>query len=475
MRKRILLSLAMLWAAFLILQAQTSGSKDAIGLRVIFPNHLWPVTDQWDGEDFGSGLEFEYSGYLNKALNLAVPLKIYKTRLPTDDLGNFQENAVTSLDLLLQLKLTDGSRMLYPYIFAGLGGNLEGLENANLSLPVGLGLNFQLAPQVYLSLKGEYRLGLDEDLRDNLQIGMGVLLFLGEGAPEPAKITDQDGDGIPDERDLCPAVAGLQQFNGCPDSDGDGVPDGEDECPQLAGQVVLKGCPDRDNDGIIDTKDACPDQAGPLSRNGCPFLDADGDDVEDSKDACPDVPGLVALNGCPDRDGDGIADAEDRCPDKAGSITFAGCPDTDGDGLADPDDRCPTTAGPASNRGCPEIKTEDKEVLTFAMKAVQFETARASLRPQSYAILDQVVDILKRYPDYKLHINGHTDSIGEEAANQKLSEARAKSCYDYIISQGISASRLDYAGFGESRPIANNKYASGREQNRRVAFDIYLD
>ncbi|MCB9276997.1 MAG: OmpA family protein [Lewinellaceae bacterium] len=474
MEKRILLSLGFTFLALISLSAQNSGSKNALGLRVVMPNHIWPVTDKWDGDQIGGGIEIEYARHLNNALNLALPFKTYKGKLPTDELGNYTEQAVSSLDLLLQLKLSKGDGLLYPYLFGGFGGNVEGWEDVNFSVPLGLGLNFQLDPNAYLSLKGEYRLGL-EDLRDNLQIGAGVLLFLGKGTPAPPRITDMDGDGIPDANDLCPTVAGLAKFNGCPDTDGDGITDGEDDCPTVAGIAALKGCPDRDGDGITDARDDCPDEAGPASHNGCPIPDADGDGIEDSKDDCPNQKGVAALNGCPDRDNDGITDARDRCPDSPGTVTFAGCPDTDGDGIADPDDRCPTTAGPASNRGCPEIKEEDKQVLTFAMKAVQFETAKATLRQDSYTILNQVVDILKRYPDYKLRINGHTDSTGEADANQKLSEARAKACYDYIVSQGISAGRLSFTGYGESRPIANNKYASGREQNRRVEFDIYLD
>ncbi|MCB0565544.1 MAG: OmpA family protein, partial [Phaeodactylibacter sp.] len=171
----------------------------------------------------------------------------------------------------------------------------------------------------------------------------------------------------------------------------------------------------------------------------------------------------------------GVADKNDRCPDVKGSLIMAGCPDTDGDGLADPDDRCPETAGPIANRGCPEIKEEDRQVLNFAMKNVQFETGKAALRATSYPILDQVLDILSRYSDYKLRISGHTDSTGNAESNQALSQNRAKACYDYLVQKGVSPSRMSYIGYGESRPIANNKYASGREQNRRVEFDIYLD
>ena len=473
--KNLFFLLSLLFALSLTpAHAQYTGAKDGLALRYTASNYLFPVTEKWDFDNLGGGLEIEYIRHLSPALNLGVPFKIYRAYLPTDELGGFQQDALMSLDLLLQLKLFREPAFIYPYVFAGFGGNLEGLSDVNYSVPLGLGLNFRLQQHTYLSLKGEYRLGLD-DLRDNLQLGAGLLLLLGEVDAKPPKPTDSDGDGVPDENDLCPTTAGLPALYGCPDADGDGIPDGEDECPQEAGLATLKGCPDRDKDGIADKNDECPDQAGPAERNGCPINDADGDGVPDEADECPNQPGPQALAGCPDRDGDGVADKNDRCPDVAGSLVMAGCPDTDGDGLSDPDDRCPETAGPIANRGCPEIKKEDRQVLDFAMKNVQFETGKATLRASSYPILEQVLEILNRYPDYKLRISGHTDSTGNAESNQILSQNRAKSCYEYLAQKGVTPSRMSYTGYGESRPIANNKYASGREQNRRVEFDIYLD
>ncbi|MDH3322961.1 MAG: OmpA family protein, partial [Flavobacteriaceae bacterium] len=77
-----------------------------------------------------------------------------------------------------------------------------------------------------------------------------------------------------DKEDLCPNVAGLEQFNGCPDTDGDGVMDSKDECPNEAGPIDNKGCPltDMDNDGIVDRDDQCPNIAGTVENNGCPAV-----------------------------------------------------------------------------------------------------------------------------------------------------------------------------------------------------------
>ena len=168
-----------------------------------------------------------------------------------------------------------------------------------------------------------------------------------------------------------------------------------------------------------------------------------------------------------------MPDDKDLCPDVAG--TMDGCPDTDGDGLHDGVDSCPKQAGPVENKGCPELKAEEKEVLNFAMRAVQFETGKAALKEESNSVLDQIVEIMNRYPGYKLRISGHTDDVGEEGSNQVLSEERAKACYQYLSAKGISPKRIKYEGFGESRPVANNKLPAGRRMNRRVEFDLYID
>jgi len=282
---------------------------------------------------------------------------------------------------------------------------------------------------------------------------------------------DIDGDGVVDKDDRCPTQAGPAENNGCPpakDGDGDGFADENDPCPTTPGPVG--GCPDADNDGVADADDRCPNEPGLKTNSGCPATkDSDGDGFDDNTDECPTVGG--SLRGCPDRDKDGVADKNDPCPDKAGE--FGGCPDTDGDGFPDDKDKCPEKAGP--NFGCPEIKKETKERLAFATQAVQFETARTVLKMESYAILDELTGILRQYPDYRLSISGHTDDIGDEARNQRLSEDRAKACYDYFIFRGVKPERLRVAGFGESKPIADNRSSEGRELNRRVEFELTLD
>jgi len=154
------------------------------------------------------------------------------------------------------------------------------------------------------------------------------------------------------------------------------------------------------------------------------------------------------------------------------SASDCGGPDSDGDGIADADDDCPHEAGPAANDGCPELAEAEKQVLKEALQGVKFKTGSADLTDDSYAKLDQVVFLLNKHEDFKLKISGYTDNTGDAKANLTLSDKRAHSCETYVISKGVSASRVMATGYGEQKPIADNNTKEGRAQNRRVEFEL---
>lgn len=171
-----------------------------------------------------------------------------------------------------------------------------------------------------------------------------------------------------------------------------------------------------------------------------------------------------------DADKDGFDDDEDECPNVIGTVK--GCPDSDGDGIADKDDKCPDLAGVAANNGCPEIKAEDVKVLNEALHGINFASGKAVISESSYGILDKVVLIMKNNPSYKLKIEGHTDSQGNDELNLNLSEKRVQAVKTYLVEHGVEASRLSAKGFGETKPIADNGTAEGRAENRRVELKI---
>jgi len=262
------------------------------------------------------------------------------------------------------------------------------------------------------------------------------------------------------------------------DKDGDGVTNKQDKCPKVAGAIENSGCPweDTDGDTVLDKDDQCPEETGPVENNGCPWKDTDGDTVLDKDDQCPEEAGLPENNGClyKDTDGDSIYDEEDKCPEEAGPTENNGCPwkDTDGDTILDKDDQCPNTAGTAANNGCPEVTETVQKTLNNYAKTILFNTGKTSIKVESTTALIEIIQILKEYPNAKFSVEGHTDSIGSAVNNQKLSEKRANSVKDFLIEKGIDFSRLSAVGYGETKPIADNMYKDGREQNRRVEINL---
>jgi len=197
--------------------------------------------------------------------------------------------------------------------------------------------------------------------------------------------------------------------------------------------------------------------------------DSDGDGVGDMDDECPNTPAGAAVDavGCPlDSDGDGVFDYKDECPGTPAGVDVdaAGCAlDSDGDGVADYKDECPDTR--------PELVVDDKGCPVKARMDlnVEFETNKAEIKPKHTDELDRAGEFLRNHPNARMRIEGHTDSIGAADYNQQLSEQRAAAVKTYLVEEfNIDPDRLKAKGFGESRPIATNDTAAGRQENRRV-------
>ena len=209
--------------------------------------------------------------------------------------------------------------------------------------------------------------------------------------------------------------------------------------------------------------------------------DSDGDGVPDDKDKCPNTPKGVAVdeNGCPkDTDGDGVPDYLDACPNNtpeeiSKGVDEKGCPkDSDGDGVPDYRDDCPNTAPEdihkVNERGCVD------EIIRFDMnESVYFDFDKSNLKPAGTQALDALVaESNKRGAMQGIEIIGHTDHIGTDAYNQKLSERRAQTVANYLISKGIAANKIVARGVGESG--AKGKTPAERAKDRRVVVDVRI-
>ncbi|MNK22887.1 Outer membrane porin F precursor [compost metagenome] len=384
----------------------------------------------------GNNFSFGLTGSVNKIDKVITRIPGTNTHVPNsvDDLTYYGVDGIIKYGFLTK-------SWFNPYVH--VGGGYTWLDNrGNGTVNGGIGVNFWFTENVGLTLQSTYKHTF-EDQFGEANVPRHIQHFAGLTFKFGGKDTDKDG--IYDKDDACPEVAGLAQFQGCPDTDGDGIPDKDDACPEVAGLAQFQGCPDTDGDGIADKDDACPEVAGPAN-----------------------------LQGCPDTDGDGIADKNDKCPDVAGPKENGGCPwpDTDGDGVLDKDDLCPDVKGTAANRGCPEVTEEVVKKLNEYAKTILFNSGKATFKDETFPVLQNMNTILKEYPNSRFILEGHTDSDGSNALNQTLSENRAAAIKTWLVENGIAADRLKSVGFGETMPIASNKTAKGKAQNRRVEVKL---
>lgn len=360
----------------------------------------------------GDGFSFGLTGSVNT-------IDKWISRVPgtesTDDVANPGNLNYYAFDAVIKYSFMDllKSKWLDPSVNIGGGYNFLGDASAG-TVNGGLGLTFWFTEQVGLQFQSTYKHSFDDNRTPNADIPTHIQHFAGLTFKFGGK--DTDGDGIYDKDDACPEVAGLPEF---------------------------KGCPDTDKDGIQDSEDACPEEAG-----------------------------TKELNGCPDNDGDGIINKEDACPDDKGTKMMNGCPDADGDGVADKDDKCPTVAGTVANNGCPEVSDDAMKKLNDYGKTILFNSGKASFQKQTIPVLKAMAAILKEYPTAKFSLEGHTDADGKDTMNQKLSEDRAAAVKNFLVENGIDASRLSSKGFGESMPVDSNKTAKGKANNRRVEVKL---
>ena len=212
-----------------------------------------------------------------------------------------------------------------------------------------------------------------------------------------------------------------------------------------------------DGDGLLDAQDACPDEPADFDAyrddDGCPDLDNDEDGIADLNDNCPhvaeDFDGFRDDDGCAelDNDDDGIADLIDQCMNEP--------EDYDNDQDSD---------------GCPEERKLVKVVgdrIELGQK-VFFKTGKAKIMSVSFPLLDEVAQVLIDNPSIEIRVEGHTDSRGSNRSNKRLSDRRAASVVQALAERGVAQSRMISIGYGEDRPIEDNKTKEGRAANRRV-------
>ncbi len=428
-------------------------------------------THTFDGErnlkfrpEFGIGLEKFYGDSFSLGISAGyVPTKSRASGSRKDiyTYNLFASHSFYKKNWAEKLKIP--VKNLIPYVSFGIGGNRAVGINAGVGIRALKNdrMAFKLEARGFELWKG----------RHDLVVSAGIDYLFG-GKKQPPVVETKP---VPKPKPKPKPKAKVPVVY---DSDFDGVPDDKDKCPNtpMRAKVDANGCPlDSDKDGVPDYKDKCPYTLWevPVDENGCEY-DTDKDTIPDYRDKCPNTPAGVMVDddGCPlDADNDGVPNDIDKCPNTPAGmeVDANGCPkDSDKDGVPDYMDKCPNT---------PEGYTVNKDgCFVAATLKVYFDFNSAKIKPQYYPEIEKFAKFLKKNPKIKVEIQGHTDSIGSDEYNLKLSQKRAEAVRDLLIKKyGISPDRLTAKGYGETKPIAPNSTPEGRAKNRRVEAVLIIE
>lgn len=239
---------------------------------------------------------------------------------------------------------------------------------------------------------------------------------------------------------------------------------------QITWKILDKNGVDSDNDGVRNRFDKCSNTdtryINWVNHDGC-ISDSDGDGVPDVIDSCRSIFGAALTNGCPDSDKDLIADQFDKCPNSAGLLEYNGCP-TPSDSFFRKDTLISTPSNPIATFMPLNPKLND--MLSHATP--QFVYDNYSLLPHFQKNLLPVITYLKKNPNAEIVLIGHTDAVGTEDYNIKLSLNRAIEVKKFFILKGIKADRISTFGNGTSSPMYNDNSETSKMANRRVELII---
>ena len=311
--------------------------------------------------------------------------------------------------------------------------------------PGGGGVQYWFEKHTAVELAGTYNYTLSQSL-DDINSGKkdsywtAALNFVGVFS---SGNDDSDGDGLTDDFE---AQLGTDPHKA--DTDGDGLSDGDEYLKYHTSPTD----PDSDHDGLNDYDEIMVYHTDPNKA------DTDGDGLTDGAEV--NIHHSDPLKK--DTDGDGITDCDEVNIYKTNPLM----PDTDGDGVND---------GQEVKNGTNPLKADVlkiEENKPIVLEGINFETNKAVILPSSEEILVKAYNTMKAYPTLKVEISGHTDDVCKDAANQKLSEARANSVRNWLVAKGVDGARLVPVGYGEKQPMVPNTSPENRFKNRRIEFKI---
>ena len=430
MKKQTLFGLA---ATFLMGVSTLNAQNDKYGVyyRFLAMDYVQPqIGDFLKLDETSKGAEIGFTYRLAKNFHLNVPVRIGVA----DGLGDLNSRFLVGADALVTLEHYRPENWVVPYLSTGVSAH--GVDGKlDMGMPVYGGFHFRISEGAYLNLQTGYRQSATTN-RTSWIHSLGLSARFG-------------GDAEPSTSSLKPLPTPVVDNSAAEAAAAKAKAEAEAAKAKLEAEAAAaKAKADADAAAARAKAEAAAAKAKAEAEAAAAAAKAKAD-------------------------ADAVA-ARAKAEADAAAARANATRDTDGDGVVDAQDKCPTVAGSPANNGCPvEVTKEVKETMTTAMQNVQFETGKSTLKNTSFSVLDQLAVIMQQHPEYRLKIEGHTDNVGSEASNQRLSQARATTCLNYLVSKGINASRITATGFGSTRPVANNATKEGRDSNRRVEFIIH--
>src|SRR3989339_656979 len=452
------------------------GQLNAEGLKVGLQfNGLMPFDDSYNYKGISDSYEFSYLGRGFFRFDIAKGLQgeigggygRYQGKDFADDYNVAKAKYVTDIipidfRLLISLKETEKWN---PYVFIGGGGlhydlksydrpNAHDFQNPPVAVeeegwtamvPAGLGTKIKLTETILLEVQASFTYTFTENLNfyktpetpNDAYVGLGLgLTFQGDRGT-----SDDDMDGLMKKEEK---LLGTDPKN--PDTDGDGLKDGEEVTKYKTDPLKV----DTDGDRLNDGDEVLKYKTDPLKA------DTDSDGLSDYAELITNKTDPLKA----DTDGDGLKDGEEITNFKTDPLKK----DTDGGTVDD---------GVEVKRGTNPLNADDDVVkvgVPMILEGVTFATGKADITPESAIILEQSLKTMNIYPEIEVEIGGHTDTVGKKSSNVKLSQKRADSVKDWLVSKGVDSKRITTKGYGPDQPIVPNDTPENKRKNRRIEF-----
>ncbi|MBI5662340.1 MAG: OmpA family protein [Ignavibacterium album] len=498
-------------------QLKDYGQKFGVRGSILFPENEFANLGFSGNDNFsfdwykGSWLGEAFFGFeLTRALELSINggYGKYSGKAYFDDANTtFGEYETKLVPIHLRLRISPFDLNGWnPYLYLGAGvvsytvskkptiSGAKATEDEGLVafVPAGIGAEFALTDRVLMDFAiggamtstydlDSYRSGSDDiwDSYFNASLGFS---FVGENCD-----VDKDNDGL---GKCLEQQIGTDPMN--PDTDADGLSDGDeylnyktnplnkdtdgDSLSDYDEVSVYKTNPlvtDTDGDGLNDGDEVMKYKTDPLKA------DSDNDGLNDNEEVMKYKTNPLKA----DTDGDGLKDGDEVMKYKTDPLNV----DTDGDGLSDGDEvlKYKTNAinkdtdggsvedGVEVKRGTDPLNAEDDVVkvgVPIILEGITFDVNKSNIKPESEETLMKALKTLQTYPEIEVEIGGHTDSDGSAKSNLKLSQARADAVKAWLVEKGIDPKRITTKGYGEDKPVADNKTKEGKAKNRRIEF-----